>query len=258
VVDSVAALVPQAEIEGDMGDATRGQQARLMSQAMRKMAGAFKASNTALVFTNQLWIKFGVLFGNPEMTTGGMALKIYSSVRLDLRQIERFRSDGEVIGCRVRARVNKSKVALPFKLAAFDIMYDQGISREGEVLDLGVGRDVNLAVPWAEEPLWEDLADPGRYRDAKYEILKAVAWNAGLADVPYRAPYGARTLRYILLGNDYAATRYQADLERKKARRRLILASEHFGVLEGLSGGSDVIQDLLDGLHYEGYVEEVK
>jgi recombination protein RecA len=138
VVDSVAALVPQAEIEGDMGDATMGRQARLMSQALRKLSGAIKASNTAMVFTNQLRMKIGVMFGNPETTTGGMALKFYSSVRLDLRQIERLKSAGEVIGSRVRARVKKNKVAPPFRVAEFDIMYDQGISRAGEVLDLGV------------------------------------------------------------------------------------------------------------------------
>ncbi|UCC62912.1 MAG: recombinase RecA [Anaerolineae bacterium] len=138
VIDSVAALVPQAEIEGDMGDATMGRQARLMSQALRKLSGAIKASNTAMVFTNQLRMKIGVMFGNPETTTGGMALKFYSSVRLDLRQVQRLKSAGEVVGSRVRARVKKNKVAPPFKVAEFDIMYEQGISREGEVLDLGV------------------------------------------------------------------------------------------------------------------------
>jgi recombination protein RecA len=142
VIDSVAALVPQAEIEGDMGDATMGRQARLMSQALRKLSGAIKASNTAMVFTNQLRMKIGVMFGNPETTTGGMALKFYSSVRLDLRQIESLKSGGEVIGSRVRARVKKNKVAPPFKVAEFDIMYDQGISRVGEVLDLGVNHEV--------------------------------------------------------------------------------------------------------------------
>jgi len=142
VVDSVAALVPQAEIEGDMGDATMGRQARLMSQALRKLSGAIKASNTAMVFTNQLRMKIGVMFGNPETTTGGMALKFYSSVRLDLRQIESLKSGGEVVGSRVRARVKKNKVAPPFRVAEFDIMYDQGISREGEVLDLGVNHEV--------------------------------------------------------------------------------------------------------------------
>jgi len=142
VVDSVAALVPQAEIEGDMGDATMGRQARLMSQALRKLSGAIKASNTAMVFTNQLRMKIGVMFGNPETTTGGMALKFYSSVRLDLRQIESLKAGGEVIGSRVRARVKKNKVAPPFKVAEFDIMYDRGISREGDVVDLGVAYDV--------------------------------------------------------------------------------------------------------------------
>jgi len=142
VIDSVAALVPQAEIEGDMGDATMGRQARLMSQALRKLSGAIKASNTAIVFTNQLRMKIGVMFGNPETTPGGMALKFYSSVRLDLRRIQSLKSGGEVIGSRVRARVKKNKVAPPFKVAEFDIMYDQGISREGEVLDLGEAYDV--------------------------------------------------------------------------------------------------------------------
>jgi len=142
VVDSVAALVPQAEIEGDMGDATMGRQARLMSQALRKLSGAIKASNTAMVFTNQLRMKIGVMFGNPETTTGGMALKFYSSVRLDLRRVQSIKTGGEVLGNRVRARVKKNKVAPPFKAAEFDIMYDQGISREGEVLDLGVEHDV--------------------------------------------------------------------------------------------------------------------
>jgi recombination protein RecA len=134
--------VPQAEIEGDMGDATMGRQARLMSQALRKLSGAIKASNTAMVFTNQLRMKIGVMFGNPETTPGGMALKFYSSVRLDLRRIQSLKSGGEVIGSRVRARVKKNKVAPPFKVAEFDIMYDQGISREGEVLDLGEAHDV--------------------------------------------------------------------------------------------------------------------
>jgi recombination protein RecA len=142
VIDSVAALVPQAEIEGDMGDATMGRQARLMSQALRKLSGAIKASNTAMVFTNQLRMKIGVMFGNPETTTGGMALKFYSSVRLDLRRIQSLKTSGEVIGSRVRGRVTKNKVAPPFKVAEFDILYEQGISREGEVLDLGVEQEV--------------------------------------------------------------------------------------------------------------------
>jgi recombination protein RecA len=138
VIDSVAALVPRAEIEGDMGDATMGRQARLMSQALRKLSGAIKASNAAIIFTNQLRMKIGVMFGNPETTSGGRALKFYSSIRLDLRRIQSLKSAGEVIGSRVRARVKKNKVAPPFKVAEFDIMYDHGISREGDVLDLGV------------------------------------------------------------------------------------------------------------------------
>jgi len=118
--------------------------------------------------------------------------------------------------------------------------------------------DVNLKVPWADEPLWEDLTDPGRYNDAKYEILKAVAWNASLGDVKGRAPYGAWTLAQILTGNDYMATKYETDRERKKARRKLIMASEHFGVLEGLSGGANTVLGLMEELQSEGYIKQIK
>jgi recombination protein RecA len=142
VVDSVAALVPRAEIEGDMGDSHPGLQARLMSQALRKLSGAIKTSNTAMIFTNQLRQKIGVMFGSPETTSGGMALKFYSSVRLDIRRIQAIKAGGEVVGNRTRVKVKKNKVAPPFRECEFDIMYDQGISKEGDVLDLGVELDI--------------------------------------------------------------------------------------------------------------------
>ncbi len=142
VIDSVAALVPRAEIEGDMGDATMGMQARLMSQALRKLSGVIKQTNTAVIFTNQLRMKIGVMFGNPETTTGGRALKFYASVRLDMRRIESIKVGQEVVGNRVRVRVVKNKVAPPFKVAEFDIMYNEGISKVGDILDLGVEHDL--------------------------------------------------------------------------------------------------------------------
>jgi recombination protein RecA len=142
VVDSVAALVPRAEIEGDMGDSHPGLQARLMSQALRKLSGAIKTSNTAMVFTNQLRHKIGVMFGSPETTSGGMALKFYSSVRLDIRRIQAIKDGGEMTGNRTRVRVKKNKVAPPFRECEFDIMYNEGISKEGDVLDLGAEMDI--------------------------------------------------------------------------------------------------------------------
>jgi recombination protein RecA len=142
VVDSVAALVPRAEIEGDMGDAHMGLMARLMSQALRKLSGAIKQTNTAVIFTNQLRQKIGVMFGNPETTTGGNALKFYASIRLDVRRIQSIKVGADVIGNRTRVRVVKNKVAAPFRQAEFDIMYAEGISRVGDLVDLATELEI--------------------------------------------------------------------------------------------------------------------
>jgi len=170
VVDSVAALVPRAEIEGEMGDSSMGMQARLMSQALRKLTGAVSRSNTALVFTNQLREKIGVMFGNPETTPGGRAMKFYASVRLDIRRIETIKSGTDSIGSRVRVKVVKNKVAAPFRVAEFDVMYGEGISREGGLLDVGVASDIV-----AKTGAWFTYGDLrlGQGREQAKEFLRA-------------------------------------------------------------------------------------
>jgi recombination protein RecA len=169
VVDSVAALVPRVEIEGDMGDSYIGLQARLMSQAMRKLTGAISKSSCTIIFINQIRMKIGVMFGNPETTPGGNALKFYSSVRLDIRRIAQIKDGDNIIGNRTRVKVVKNKVAAPFKQAEFDIMYNEGISREGDILDLGVIKGaVTKAGSWyqyKEEKL-------GQGREAAKQYLK--------------------------------------------------------------------------------------
>ena len=142
VVDSVAALVPRAELEGDMGDSLPGLQARLMSQALRKLTSSISQSNTLVVFINQLRMKIGVMFGSPETTTGGIALKFYSSVRLDIRRIGAIKEKDEIIGNQTRVKIVKNKVAPPFKVVEFDIMYGEGISKLGELVDLGVKAEI--------------------------------------------------------------------------------------------------------------------
>lgn len=190
VVDSVAALVPQAEIEGDMGDAHMGLQARLMSQALRKLTGVISRSKTTVVFVNQLRMKIGVMFGNPETTTGGNALKFYASVRMDIRRQAQIKQGDEVIGNHVRVKVVKNKVAPPFREAEFDIMYNQGISREGDVIDLAVAHEVvDKSGAWYEYK-GEKIAQ-GREAAKKYlaenpkvfdEIAKATVAAAAKAE----------------------------------------------------------------------------
>jgi recombination protein RecA len=177
VLDSVAALVPRAEIEGEMGDSFVGIQARLMSQALRKLTGAVSRSNTALVFTNQLREKIGVMFGNPETTPGGRALKFYASVRLDIRRIETIKTGTESVGNRVRVKVVKNKVAPPFRVAEFDVMYGEGVSKEGGLLDVGVAMSiVSKTGAW----FTFDETRLGQGREASKDFLRA---NKDIAEV---------------------------------------------------------------------------
>jgi len=198
IVDSVAALVPRAEIEGEMGDASMGMQARLMSQALRKLSGAIKQSNTAMIFTNQLRQKIGVMFGNPETTTGGMALKFYASVRLDVRRIQAIKSGAEVVGSRTRVRVTKNKVAPPFHEAEFDIMYNEGISREGDIVDLGVQMEIitkrGAFLSYEDHRLGQGRENAKAYLKQHPEmaatIEAAIREQAGVGKAPLTAPVG--------------------------------------------------------------------
>ncbi len=178
VVDSVAALVPKAEIDGDMGDSHMGLQARLMSQALRKLAGALNKTKTVLIFINQLREKIGVMFGNPETTTGGRALKFYASVRMDIRKIENIKQDGEIIGSRARVKVIKNKVAPPFREAEFDIMYGEGISKVGNVLDMAVNLDIiEKAGSWFSyngEKIGQGRENVKKYLQENPDILEEV------------------------------------------------------------------------------------
>ncbi len=178
VVDSVAALVPKAEIDGDMGDSHMGLQARLMSQALRKLAGALNKTKTVLIFINQLREKIGIMFGNPETTTGGRALKFYASVRMDIRKIENIKQDGEITGSRARVKVIKNKVAPPFREAEFDIMYGEGISKVGNVLDMAVNLDIiEKAGSWFSyngEKIGQGRENVKKYLQENPDILEEV------------------------------------------------------------------------------------
>ena len=178
VVDSVAALTPKAEIEGEMGDAFVGLQARLMSQALRKLAGSISKTNCVVIFINQLRMKIGVMYGNPETTTGGNALKFYASVRIDIRRVEAIKEGGAVVGNRTRAKIIKNKVAPPFREAVFDIMYGEGISRIGELIDLGVSMDiVRKSGSWfylGEERIGQGKDSVREYFNEHPEVMESI------------------------------------------------------------------------------------
>jgi recombination protein RecA len=210
VVDSVAALVPRAELEGDMGDAQMGLQARLMSQALRKLAGIVSKSNTSLIFINQVREKIGVMFGNPETTTGGRALKFYSSVRIDIRRTSSIKQGDKVIGNRTKAKVAKNKVAAPFKVAEFDILYGEGISFTGELLDLGVEHRLVQ-----KSGSWYSVGETriGQGREAAREFLKGNPDLAGDLELKLREALG------VLPGAvDAAPAKQAADESAEKAK----------------------------------------
>lgn len=211
VVDSVAALVPKAEIEGEMGDSHMGLQARLMSQALRKLAGAIKRSNTTIIFINQLREKIGVMFGSPETTTGGRALKFYASIRLDIRRIESLKQGDEIIGNRARIKVVKNKVASPFKQAEVDIMYGEGISQEGNILDVGVNSDIiNKSGSWYS---YEEHR-LGQGRENAKEFLKDNPDIANEIEVKIRDKYGLQPKQIVK--SDSQSKENKEDKEVKK------------------------------------------
>ncbi|MBQ7636885.1 MAG: recombinase RecA, partial [Lachnospiraceae bacterium] len=178
IVDSVAALVPKAEIEGDMGDAHMGLQARLMSQALRKLTAAISRSNCVVIFINQLREKLGVMFGNPETTTGGRALKFYASVRMDVRRIESIKAGGEVIGNRTKIKIVKNKVAPPFKEAEFDIMFGKGISKTGDILDLATEENIIVKsgawFSYNDEKIGQGRENVKNYLDERPAVLREI------------------------------------------------------------------------------------
>jgi recombination protein RecA len=199
VVDSVAALVPRAEIEGEMGDSHMGLQARLMSQALRKLSGTVKQSNCLLIFTNQLRQKIGVMFGNPETTTGGMALRFYASVRLDIRRIQAIKDSGDVIGNRTKVTVKKNKVAAPFRTCEFDIMYNQGISKAGDILDIATEEGIvdkrGAFYSYAEQRLAQGRENAKTYLEANSQLMLEI-------ENKVRQAKNLPPLNSILLGGD--------------------------------------------------------
>lgn len=210
VIDSVAALVPKAEIEGEMGDSHIGLQARLMSQALRKLAGAIKKSNTIAIFINQLREKVGVMFGNPETTTGGRALKFYASVRLEVRRVESLKQGEEIVGSRTRVKVVKNKVAPPFKQAEFDIMYGTGISREGSILDMGVAADIiNKSGSWYSY----ESNRLGQGRENAKEFLRENVDIANEIEAKIREKFNLQNLPQINKSIDISREEFEGDNE---------------------------------------------